>query len=768
MQDTLRTFIPKISIDGVELVGDIQAGLTINLGSCGSDEFSIGTCFIPSITASLTGCSTHLQDKEILLEMGLVLEDGEVAYQNVGYFTVERPTTDKFQTSFTAYGRLMNKAGGIYISELSYPATIVSVLDEIKSNTGLNIVLHGLQADGSIAAPIVGEVYREALMRIAGLLGGFVTENGNGDVVISKFELNKAVTVDTDLCYSWPETNDLEYEVVGIGVIVSEDGQDDEGNAIKGKKYYSSTDANVIIQNPYMTAELFETCKSNIVGFSYMPAKVEFLGDIRLEPWDSVVLVDDDSDTGIDIPCMNITHVWDGGLVTTITAPGKTATEDSSSFGGPLAKMIDRTYQRLLLAEQVIAKKVSADYVSANYATIDNLTAVNASIEELEAKSLTVDTVDAKIAEFVNANIGDLDATYVRTDKLNVDTAWVNDLLVKGKILTDDITAATGTFTKYLTGVKIYGDLIEANTLRAETLILKGTDGIYRRMNIDALGEATVDSDQKYSDGIDGSVLVKESITADKISTTSLEAICAKIGGFDISANALHNGTTSLAGSDDSVYLGTDGISCGFDFAVTKEGFVAATGAAFQAIALYDSIAFRTGRDNIITDLSDVQSDTSIGSIWVIDTDDYDWASPPMLRKGLACSAAFRFNNQVTIDDDLLVNGTTKFGKLEGVSSTGARTGSIVIGNMAIVFDTVSITTGTSVLEGLYSGLTDISFGVKFKQAPAIITNWAGNYANMHSTGAFSADATGATIWGRLVNPSSTRTIQWVAIGEIA
>ena len=71
MQSNLRTFVPRMTIDGVEISGEIQAGLSVTLGSCGNEQFAIGACFIPTMTATITECSTPLQDKEILLEMGL-------------------------------------------------------------------------------------------------------------------------------------------------------------------------------------------------------------------------------------------------------------------------------------------------------------------------------------------------------------------------------------------------------------------------------------------------------------------------------------------------------------------------------------------------------------------------------------------------------------------------------------------------------------------------------------------------------------------------
>ena len=51
-----------------------------------------------------------------------------------------------------------------------------------------------------------------------------------------------------------------------------------------------------------------------------------------------------------------------------------------------------------------------------------------------------------------------------------------------------------------------------------------------------------------------------------------INADSGTIGGFNIGGSYLASGTTSLAGADSSVYVGTDGISCGTAFKVTDEG----------------------------------------------------------------------------------------------------------------------------------------------------------------------------------------------------
>ena len=327
MQENLRSWVPRMTINGTEISGDIQAGLTISLGSCGAEEFNIGTVFIPSITATISDCSTVLQNKEIKLEMGLVLEDGTIEYVPVGYFTVEKPNKGKFATSFTAYGRLMSKMGGMYESTLTYPTAINNVLSEISSKTGVTIKLSGLTGTSSVPLKPTGLNYREAVQLMAGLLGGFVTENSSGEIVICKYQLNDALTVDTSFCYEYPFVYDEKYAVTGLSVKTD--------NA-----EFSYGTPNISMSNGYMNAALFEVCKNNIMGFSYMPGSVHFLGDIRLDPWDSLKVTDDDE--VYQIPCMDIVHVWDGGLITTINAPGTTEAEDGSGFEGSLKIIEDK------------------------------------------------------------------------------------------------------------------------------------------------------------------------------------------------------------------------------------------------------------------------------------------------------------------------------------------------------------------------------------------------------------------------------------------
>ena len=94
-----------------------------------------------------------------------------------------------------------------------------------------------------------------------------------------------------------------------------------------------------------------------------------------------------------------------------------------------------------------------------------------------------------------------------------------------GDIITDDISAATCNFTNYLTGVKILGDLIEANTIIADKIVIRGYDengnlsnSLVYALNHEGNIEATdVPPGEIDNYQLDGKILIAKSVTANKI-----------------------------------------------------------------------------------------------------------------------------------------------------------------------------------------------------------------------------------------------------------
>lgn len=187
----------------------------------------------------------------------------------------------------------------------------------------------------------------------------------------------------------------------------------------------------------------------------------------------------------------------------------------------------------------IIAYNGSFTYLSA-----DKLRAIDADIENLKANSITIENGKIHFAQIDFSNIGE-----AAIEKLFADSGIIQDLIM-----------SEGKVTGELVGVTLKGDLIEAGTLKADKLVILGEDGLYYKLNIDALGEATVSSDPKYQNGLDGTVILAESITAEKIAVDDLVAFGATIGGFHITENSLYSGTKNAVDSDNmGIHLSSDG-----------------------------------------------------------------------------------------------------------------------------------------------------------------------------------------------------------------
>lgn len=223
-----------------------------------------------------------------------------------------------------------------------------------------------------------------------------------------------------------------------------------------------------------------------------------------------------------------------------------------------------------------------------------SISTINSDIESIESNISTIDsTIETQGSDITILNsaftiqngeltglssiiTNDLDAEYVKTETLEADYAEIDlanvmtlttvvtvvkDLLTAGNILSTDVTSTSGSFTHYLTGVKIVGDLIVANTLKADTIILTGTDGLYYQLNANSLGIETVALDQEtYSTALDGSTIVESSITAQKISVEDLVAFGATIGGFLITNHTIKSTNNKIVLNDNgSFHLGEVG-----------------------------------------------------------------------------------------------------------------------------------------------------------------------------------------------------------------
>ena len=225
--------------------------------------------------------------------------------------------------------------------------------------------------------------------------------------------------------------------------------------------------------------------------------------------------------------------------------------------------------------EGLKADKIDASEVKAKYATIESLEATDAKFDTLDttyAKIETLDTTYAKVTalDAQKARIDALDSNklsaesadirYAKIDFANIEQAAVKKIFSESGII-KDLIVSEGRITGELVGVTIKGDVIEGGTVIADKLVVKGSNGLYYKLNTE--GGATTSeqvSEEDLQNGLSGSIIVAKSITAEKVAVDDLVAFHATIGGFHITKDSIHSvEKSSINNTARGIYLDNSG-----------------------------------------------------------------------------------------------------------------------------------------------------------------------------------------------------------------
>lgn len=199
------------------------------------------------------------------------------------------------------------------------------------------------------------------------------------------------------------------------------------------------------------------------------------------------------------------------------------------------------------------------------------------------------------ILDSIDANY--LEAKYAKIDFANIGEAAIEKLFADSGII-KDLVMQNGHVTGELVGVTLKGDLIQGNTIAADKLLIKGSDGLYYQLNLEGLNNISVDVAQSFEvlnskpedwdskwnnyykivegkyvhltdknapkwvdntyyklkntceSGLDGSTIIAKTITADRISVNDLVAFGATIAGFTINEDSIHSEAKGSIESD--------------------------------------------------------------------------------------------------------------------------------------------------------------------------------------------------------------------------
>lgn len=257
---------------------------------------------------------------------------------------------------------------------------------------------------------------------------------------------------------------------------------------------------------------------------------------------------------------------------------------------GDVANFKETTTEKLT-AQDANIKKIDGDVANFKETTTEKLTAQDAKIEKIDgnvasfkettteklnANSAAIGNLDSTFANFKDATTdkfkaNDADIEKLKTGKLSAkdaDLKYANiDFSNIGKTameyfyaqsgLIKDVQIGDATITGELVGVTISGDLLKGNTVVADKLVIKGSDGLYYKLNTDGMA---VEKEQTDYNSLNGQVIRAKSITATKIDVEDLVAFGATIGGFRISQNSIYSGVKETVGNTTrGIYMDNDG-----------------------------------------------------------------------------------------------------------------------------------------------------------------------------------------------------------------
>lgn len=490
LNKTSRLFRARITCGTDTLTEEIKK-MIFTLGSCGADTFTIGSVFASYVDITLSSTELSLAGKEMFVEIGLLLPDGTVEYIPMGYFTASPADISKSrdQTILKATDRISSKCGGLYIPSITFPATIQAVMNDVSTQAGITIKT-SLPATGVIQKEMKNLTCRDVLGFLAGLLGGFCYADRGGNICIAAYPSTSSLTIENER--SWSMEMGEEYSVDSLKVIVSEGGEDADGNEVSGVSYSAGSGNGITVSNQYMTESLFNDMKSRVLNYNFCSGTARVLGDPRLDPADAITVINF-AGKEFFVPCMSITHEYDGGLATTITTPSQAASDEE--VRGPLTQQVEQLAADMVLAKEVIAKKITADEADLKFATIERANIIEAEIDKVSGEFADYKVIVTEDFTAVNAEIntvkGDLaDYKTVIADDFTAVNAEITtvkgDLADYKTVVAGDIDALSGRITLVSGELADYKTVVSNELITAKGWMAEGSIGNAQISSVDA------------------------------------------------------------------------------------------------------------------------------------------------------------------------------------------------------------------------------------------------------------------------------------------
>lgn len=325
---------------------------------------------------------------------------------------------------------------------------------------------------------------------------------------------------------------------------------------IDGSDLMTPVSSTVAVENGDRVIVTIKSHSATITGNTSSPAasdkKVTELGT-KISDFE-IVIADKVSAKELDVQIGRIDDLTaDNATIKESLTANKASIDDLTAKNAEITGTLEANKAKI---DDLDAKKLDTEVADIKYASVDRLDATDADLRNLKSDYAQFEKTTTGELEATNAKIDGLDTKYANVDFSNIGKAAIEQFYATSGII-KDLVVGDQTITGELVGITISGDLIKGNTIVADKLVIKGSDGLYYKLNTDGV---TTEKEQTEYNSLNGQVIRAKSITATKIDVKDLVAFGATIGGFNIGQDSIFSGVKETVDNESrGIYMDKNG-----------------------------------------------------------------------------------------------------------------------------------------------------------------------------------------------------------------
>lgn len=357
-----REWLVKVEIDSVEYGASEIVDFTVENSILPADEFTIGTAIVSQLTLRLRTEDDIPANAQVIPYLAMTGSGGDTEWLPLGEFYIDRREliNDRLW-QFTCLDKLV-WAAVPYISQLTYPASMQDVWDEICSDIGYTYD-ESVVIDPSYTLPVAptGFTCLQVLGYIAGCNAASVYIDKGGVLRFKRFGADDEVVIELPSS-EYSRVKQLNPPKTYTKIVAY---TDDEGSGYEA----GSGDENhtLYIDNPLATQQIVNDLLAKLNGFTYVPVELDSpRGYPQMEvgdryrfgkradeydmTWDGADVAWEDADWtwdgyeyggGISL-ALNMSYTFRGGLKMVLEAPSVSEQESEFGIDGSITEAINR------------------------------------------------------------------------------------------------------------------------------------------------------------------------------------------------------------------------------------------------------------------------------------------------------------------------------------------------------------------------------------------------------------------------------------------